>query len=743
MKISHVVKLLFVVAFLSACNGILGTSRLPTPQVNVTHVPDAEDALVSYLEAYKVENYTDMYAMISQASRSALSQDDFSKRYTDALNAMSVQSIEYSILSTLTNPDNAQAAFSITYKTTLFGDIQKDFSTNLSLEEGAWKVNWDDSLILPELAGGKHLVTSYTPTARGDIYDRNGAALVTQADVIALGLVSGEVTPDNLDTVVYRLWQLTGVRQEIILNDYNNYPPGLYVPVGEASAEAVNTSGILNFNGVQANPYTSRFYEPDGGPHVTGYVQAIFPEELVTYRRLGYSGGEMIGRAGIEKWGEDYLRGKEAADLSIVSADGTSSTTLAQSDSSPADSIYLTIDKDLQQQAQEAMDGLPGAIVVMEMNTGRVLAMVSSPSYDPNLFDVANRNSINLANMVNDPNQLLLNRATQGKYPLGSVFKIITMAAALESGVFTADSTWDCEYTYTELLPSGPTLYDWTYTYCEEYKVANNTDTCPNNPPSGELTLPQGLMRSCDPWFYHIGYTLFNQDGGQYKNAILDMARGFGLGKATGIDQVAETEGFIPASPTDGTDATSIAIGQGKIQVTPLQVATFIAAVGNGGTLYRPQLVEKIQPVSSDPIQTFEPIINGTLPVSQANLRTIQDAMISVVENKKGTAYARFTGFAIPIAAKTGTAESGTTDPHAWFAGYSRANLANKPDIAVVVLVNNKGEGSIWSAPIFRRIMEIYFNGHGQKVYPWESSFGVVNPDYGTITTPTPTPGPQ
>jgi penicillin-binding protein 2 len=242
-------------------------------------------------------------------------------------------------------------------------------------------------------------------------------------------------------------------------------------------------------------------------------------------------------------------------------------------------------------------------------------------------------------------------------------------------------------------------------------------------------------MRSCDPWFYHIGYDLFNLGKG---NLISDMAKSFGLGAATGIEQVAEANGNIP-DPADGLQATSIAIGQSDVQVTPLQVARYVAAVGNGGTLYRPQLVESIQPGSGSPIQVFKPDASSTLPLSQANLQAIQNAMRSVVQDSRGTAYARFTGFAIPIAAKTGTAESGATDPHAWFAGYSLAGKTDKPDIAVAVLVNNQGEGATWAAPIFRRVMEIYFNGRPQTAYPWESSFGVVNPDYGVIT-PTPTP---
>ncbi|HEX7620620.1 MAG TPA: penicillin-binding transpeptidase domain-containing protein, partial [Anaerolineales bacterium] len=278
---------------------------------------------------------------------------------------------------------------------------------------------------------------------------------------------------------------------------------------------------------------------------------------------------------------------------------------------------------------------------------------------------------------------------------------------------------------------------DWTLDRCNTQKQNTGQDTCPSWPPSGLLTLPQGLMRSCDPWFYHIGYTLYSDGKG---TQISDMAKAFGLGNGTGIEQIAESKGTIP-NPTDGTNATSIAIGQGDVQVTALQVATFIAAVANGGTLFRPQLVEKVQPVTGSALTVFKPQPNGTLPVTNANLKVIQDAMRSVVNDKKGTAYSRFVGFPFPVAAKTGTAESNVTNPHAWFAGYSLAGLPDKPDIAVAVLVNNQGEGATWAAPIFRRVMEIYFNGKPQTVYPWETTFGVMNPDYG-VPAPTPTPGP-
>jgi len=748
MKITRWATLTLVLFGLTACTGAgilqpgsTKTSSLPTAQVTVIPAPDANSALRAFLDAQLVENYTSMYALLSQTSQAAISQADFASRYTDALNKMSVSSTAYNILSSLTNPQSAQAVFHIVYHTVLFGDIARDINVNLVLENGGWKLQWDDGLILPEMTGGKHLDATHVVPARGDIYDSNGNAIVTQMDADAIGLVAGDASSDKESALINALFRLTGIRPDTIRSAYENTKSGDYVPVGEASADAVNKSAIANYSGVSLTPYTSRFYEPDIAPHAVGYTLYISKEDLDKYKQLGYNGSERVGVEGIEKWGEQYLHGQDAASLYV---DGAPGNVLAKADSQPADSIYMTINDDLQQQVQDAMDGLPGAAVVMEVNTGKILAMVSSPSYDPNLYDANNfNNRWGLDAMLNDPAQPTFNRATQGQYPLGSVFKIISMAAALESGVFTKESTLDCEYSDTEV--PGVTLYDWTWEDCQAEKLANGTNTCTaaKSQPSGMLTLPQGLMRSCDPWFYHIGYTLFNQDGGKYKDAISTMARAFGLGKATGIGQVAEATGSIP-DPTDGLDATSIAIGQGKVLVTPLQVATFISAVANGGTLYRPQLVEKVQPVSGDSINVFKPQTDGTLPVSTANLETIQAAMRDVAANPRGTAYYTLGNFSINTAAKTGTAETSAVEPNAWFAGYSMENAPDKPDIAVVVLVSNKGEGAIWAAPIFRRIMEIYFFGHPQTVYPgWEKSFGVVNPDYGQpAATPTPTPSP-
>jgi penicillin-binding protein 2 len=413
----------------------------------------------------------------------------------------------------------------------------------------------------------------------------------------------------------------------------------------------------------------------------------------------------------LESWGESYLTGDRGGILYVVDGEGEIITQLAREEAAPASEIYTTIEKEFQLDVQKALYGYNGAVVVMEMDTGRILAMASNPHFDPNAFNSDYYNSSFLLQEYYKPDQKtpFLNRATQGLYPLGSVFKVITMAAGLETGVFEAGDIYDCGYFFEDL--PGVTLTDWTYDhFLEDDKT----------PPSGKLSLTEGLMRSCNPYFWHIGLELYSNG---YQDAIAEMAHGFGLGSVTGIETLAEEPGDIPF-PTSELDATNLAIGQGDTLVTPLQVVRFIAALGNGGTLYRPQFVESIRNSGGEEIFTFEPEKAGELPISDLNLNIITNAMIQVVDNPRGTANHRIRGLQIPVAGKTGTAESGSGESHAWFAGYTNNQNENKPDIAIVVVAENAGEGSDVAAPIFRRIVELYFN-QVLRYYPWESEIGV------------------
>ncbi len=689
-------------------------TSMPTARAYSTPAPDVREAARAFLDAWQAENYPAMYAMLAQPSQDATPQEAFIKRYNDTAINLTLTKIEYEILSTLTNIETAQVAYRVTFHTALVGDLTRDMNMNLTRNaDNPWRVQWEDGMILPELRGGNTLMMDYTTPARGNIYDRSGNPIAATTDAISLGMNPYNFENGGESSTLAALSRLTGQPTEWIKALFkDNYIQG-YIPVGETTADQFNADTLGNLPGLEWRAYKARYYN-DGGiaPHVVGYMLYISKEDQDAYRRKGYLGSEKVGQRGLEKWGEGYLMGKKGLSLYVVDPNGNTVTRLSQADPQPAQSITTTLDAKLQVEVQKAISGITGAAVVIERNTGRVLAMASSPGFDPNYFEPNNINNTGLGNMLSDQRMPLVNRAAESGYPLGSVFKIVSMAAAIESGVFSPEDTYLCEHTYTEL--PGYTLKDWTL----DKKL----------PPSGLLTLPEGLMRSCNPWFYHIGYKLW--EAGKAEE-LAKMARAFGLGVPTGIDQVAEFPGNIP-DPQSVDQSVFTAIGQDKVQVTPLQVAAMIAAVGNGGTLYRPQVVEKITDPDGKAVYTFKPEVRNQLPVKPDTLKLIQDTLRRVVNDPRGTAVRAFSGLSIPIFGKTGTAETGIPgQPHAWFAAYTNAQRDDKPDIAVAVIAEYAGEGSEIAAPITRRIMEIYFLGQPQKIYPWEAKLNVTR-------TPTP-----
>ncbi|MDZ4158464.1 MAG: penicillin-binding transpeptidase domain-containing protein [Anaerolineaceae bacterium] len=707
--------------------------NLPPPPVRTTSVPTVKPVAQAFLDAWKAEDYQAMYNLLTPLSRDAITKEDFEAFYRNAAIKLSLRSLDYNILSTFTNPTTAQVAYRVNYETALLGNISRDnIIMNLKLEDGGWQVQWEEGLLLPELSGGNRLHLDIKIPARANIYDRTGQALVAQTDAVALGIIPANIEDGGEGQLLTELARLTGKTSQSIkiLYDHIRGAPW-YVPVGETTLQQVQERYqiLSGLGGLVMNNFSARYYY-DGGiaPHVTGYVSPIFKEELEEYQRRGYRGDEKVGRAGLERWGEDYLAGNRGASLYLVNSQGEIITRLAHSDTQPSQAIYTTIDAEFQKGVQRTIAGFRGAVVVLERDTGRVLSITSSPNYDPNLFEPSNYNRDYLLEELFDTReQRLVNRATQGGYPLGSVFKIITLAAALESGLYTAESTYDCAHTFTEL--PGQVFYDWTY----EKEL----------PPSGVLTLPEGLIRSCNPWFYHLGLSLFRQN---QPKAISDMARAFGLGKPTGIGQVAEDAGALTDPVTEG-DAVQMAIGQGTMLVTPLQVAAFIAAIGNGGTLHRPQVIEKIVSPLEDEVFTFQPQAQANLPLKAQTIKIIQDAMNEVVTNRRGTAVRTFIGMAIPIFGKTGTAQNPMGKPHSWFVGYTNSVREDKSNIAIVVIVENSGEGSEFAAPIFRRVVELYYDGRPGRLYPWEASFNVTitpTPLYTNtpIVQPTATPEP-
>jgi len=710
MKIRNLAFILLLV--LTACAGTGKSTEtpaedggLPTPVVYTTSVPDVTAAAEAFLNKWKTADYGGMYASLAQTSKDAISQTDFEKKYTDTATNLTQTSLEYGIMSTLINPASAVVSYQVNFETNLFGLIQRQMEMNLVLSSGTWKVQWEDGMILPELKGGNTLLLNITHPVRGDILDRNASYIATQTDAVAMGIDPANVTANSVRSILQFLAEMTQKPANVLEQVYDEGVDDFYIPMGEVSKEgyAPYATTMENLSGFIYNEYNSRYYFNSGiAPQVVGYTQFITAEEMAAYKAKGYAGDERIGASGLEKWGEEILAGGPTADLYVMGPNGATVTRLAHQDPKAPDSITTTLDKELQIQVQKALLGFTGAAVVMEVDTGRILAMASSPTYDPNAFQTNNYNSqYQLSDLVNDPTSPLWNRAAQSSYPLGSVFKLVTMSAALESGLYKPDTIYECTSQWTEL---GIPYNDWTYDK--------------GLPPSGPLTLVDGLKRSCNPYFYHIGLDLFRQKGASY---LADMARGFGLGSATGIDAIAEETGAIN-NPADDGAASQMGIGQGDMLVTPLQVVDFIAALANGGTLYRPQIIEEVTTVDGVVVSSFSPEIRGKLPISEATLTAVREGMRRVVNDSKGTAYTKFIGLGYSVFGKTGTATTSMDLPHAWFGGFTAENNPEIPDIAIVVIAENSGDGSEYAAPIFRRIVEAYFTGEPQSLYPWETS---------------------
>ena len=699
---------------------------LPEPKVMVTEVPDPLVTAAAFLDAWQQENYEEMYRMLCRASLDSVDFEYFRTRHNDAAIAMTLKTIAYEITSSLTGPYSSQVAFHVDYDTVLAGTLRRDNLLDLVLETGGWKVQWHDGLILPELEGGNQLMMDIQVPSRGTIFDRNGVALAYQTRAYALGVVPAQVESVYWSNVINEFSRLTGKTPQVITEMMNRAEPTQYLPIGEVTADKMEErySYLYNYPGVVVSEYTSGRYYTEGGigVHMIGYVLPISAEEADDMKRQGFRVDERIGSLGIEAWGQDYLSGKRGASLYVMDAEGNTLERLSQTDAEAPYSIYTTYDEQFEYDLQRAIAGFNAAVVVLERDTGRVLGMASAPGFDANLLDFNNYNSFFSGDQLYNNDRPMYNRATQGQYPLGSVFKIIGMAAALETGIYQINDTYMCGHYWNEL--DGIELHDWTL----DHEVA----------PSGELTLSEGLMRSCNPWFYKIGMELYRQVG---PDALSGMARGFGLGSLTGIGELEEEPGNVD-TPNEIFAAVQLGIGQSTLLVTPLQVARFVAAIGNGGTLYRPQVVEQIVDAAGNTVAAFEPEPQGQIPVSPEHIQMIQDAMETVVRNPRGTAYSSFTQIKYEIHAKTGSASTNTgLNSNAWFAGYTNEGREDKPDIAIAVLAEFAGEGADISAPIFRRVIELYFEGQAKMLYGWETGIYITRTPSPTPTnTPTPRP---
>jgi len=682
---------LFVLAV--SCQGSFTPEATPSP---TPPKPSPHPVAEAFLAAWEERAYTSMYGFLSSPSKATVSEEKFIERYEGVMEEATVTSLSVEVTRVEEKGTKAEARFLVTLRTVLLGEFLVENTLPLVWEEG-WKVEWSPSLIFPDLSDENLVYLERELPARANIYARNGEPLAIEGALVVVGVIPGQIQDEP--RLLSELSRILGMSQGEISEKYHTVgiQPHWWVPIGDITfEESIEYRETLSsLAGVSLREKPIRTY-PQGtvAAHIVGYVGEIDQEELASLSDEGYRDGDRVGKTGLERWGEGYLAGRMGGVLSVVTPQGEVVKVIREYLARPSRSIYTTIDLGLQRVAEEALGDKTGAIVALDPYSGEILAMVSHPTFDPNPL-IRGLDASEWQALLGDPGRPLLNRATQGAYPTGSVFKIVTAAAALtappEGAGFDPSFTIQCTGSWR--APWGRVYTDWAA--------------------HGPRDFFWAIVRSCDVFFFQMGLSLNSVDPW----LLPRFGHKLGFGELTGIE-VDETEGLVPDPAWKEVgftgvgnpfwvpgDAVNLAVGQGDLLATPLQVANMMAAIANGGTLYRPHLVLRLGATPRGEEEVFEPAEIGKLPLSPEHLQLIQEALREVAMNPRGTAYYTFKDSPFPVAGKTGTAEAPPGNPHAWFAGYAPAD---DPQIAVAVVVEHGGEGSVAAAPILRKVVEAY-----------------------------------
>jgi penicillin-binding protein 2 len=471
-------------------------------------------------------------------------------------------------------------------------------------------------------------------------------------------------------------------------------------------------ANLIDLQGVDVIPTPRRNYRY--GPlasHVLGYMSEIGQDELENLPEDSphYEQGDYIGRRGLERRYERDLKGKDGIERIVVDARGNridAKVNLIKEDqrivpAQPGDNLVLSLDVRLQEAAERAFPGKAGSIVVLDVHTGDVLALVSKPGFDPNQMSGRITREA-LRALFNDRLQPMIFRATQQQYNPGSTFKSVTALAALEGNFIKAESSITC---------TGG------------YQLGKRRWRCDAESGHGPMELKEAIAASCDVYFYALGDRMGIEP-------IANMAHAMGLGAPTGLDLGYETPGVVPSKEwhdryTPGGYqkgfALNTAIGQGDTNVTPMQLAVLYAAIANGGTLYKPHLIRRFEDASGHVLREIEPEVQRHLPVTPAHLKNVVEGLKAVVNQPGGTAYwSRPADMPVLVAGKTGTAQVGAIGEkrikendleywrksNSWFASFAPAD---NPEIAVVVLNEHGGFGASAAAPAAFEVIRAYF----------------------------------
>jgi penicillin-binding protein 2 len=561
---------------------------------------------------------------------------------------------------------------------------------------------------------------------RGVIYDRNGKILVENRAGLDVGFLPMDMydpkkDPEKFQQEISDLSKILDVSETDLMAAYAKAKKDPYVTyvvkedVPENPVVANIKEHSLEYKGVEVQASYLRQY-PFGAfaTHVLGYVGEVSQTDLDQEEFATLQAGATVGKDGVERKYDSFLRGTDGWKTVEVDNAGRPKQVMANQAPTAGSNLVLTIDSDLQEAAENALvEGIQlahdtrdsagkqfvnaagGAVVAMDPRTGEILAMASYPDYDPSLW-VGGISATKFAEL-NAPqaHYPLFDRVIDGLYPAGSTFKPFVAAAALNAGVITADTTFDCNGSFSI---AGQTFHDW------------------NPRPLGLVSVVQALRQSVDVFFYNVGNLMYQQPS----PVLQDGVRKFGFGRQTGIDLPGETTGsrvpdkYWKATTSDKVwktgDEINLAIGQGDLLVTPMQMVVALSAIANGGTVWVPHLGLRITDASNNIIHQFENEKAGQLGISQQTLDLVRTGMAQVTSDPTGTAYGTFKGFPISVAGKTGTAQKLPEDDYALFMGYAPADANGVPQIAVVAIIEQGGHGSSVAAPVVRRVMEAYFH---------------------------------
>lgn len=548
---------------------------------------------------------------------------------------------------------------------------------------------------------------------RGDILDRDGNVLVDNRTSLALQVNTARLPVDPAEerAELARLGELAHmslrkVRRTIAESEEvaAGAPVTLRRDVGY-DLIAYLEENQEEFPGVSVQRVFVRHY-PNGSlaAHVLGNVGEVTEEELKEPRYKNLEPGDEIGQAGAEYAYDEYLRGDPGLTRIQVNALGepTPGGQLVSTPPTPGDSLKLTIDEEVQGAGEGglAARGLPGAFISMNIDNGQILAMGSNPTYDPTvLTEPMTQAQVN--ELYRDPVLApLVNRATEGAYPTGSIFKIITALAALENGKITPD----------EVINDAGSIEVGTQTFQNAGAEAH-----------GAVELRRALQVSSDVYFYLLGWDMWET------NELQEWAHKLGIGRPAGLDLPEEGESLLPSKqwrnqlfeeelterPWSAGDNIQLATGQGDLQTNPLQMAIAYAALGNGGKIVQPHVGLEVEDAAGRVLKEFEPQIRRRLHIDAGHRNAIMEGLHAAAQEGDGTGAGVFGGFPIPIAGKTGTAERPGHADQSWFAALSPYP---NPRIVTIATVEEGGFGAESAAPVVLDILEAIYKKQASEV---------------------------